>query len=128
MDVVVIGRSNHVGLPISIMMGNHERGTVTSCHINTKNLKQKTLNADLIIVAVGKPNLLTEDMVKDDVIIVDVGINRLEDGKIVGDVDFDNIKIKSRAISPVPGGVGPMTITSLMLNTLYVHKDKFNLN
>ena len=124
-DIVVIGRGLHVGLPIAIMLGDDERGTVTSCHKNTKDLKEKTLNADIIICAVGKENLLTEDMVKEGVIIIDVGINRNSDGKICGDVDFDNVKNKASYISPVPGGVGPMTVVSLLYNTFWAYKDKY---
>lgn len=120
--VVVIGRSNIVGKPISVMLGNDfmiGRATVTSCDINTppELLKQETLRADIIIVAVGKPNILTEDMVKDGVVVIDVGINRVG-GKLIGDVDYDNVSKKSDWITPVPGGVGPMTIAALVLNTI----------
>ena len=124
--VVVIGRSNIVGKPLAIMLGNDfdiGRATVTLCDINTppELLKALTLIADIVIVAVGKPNLLTADMVKDGVVVVDVGINKVGD-KMVGDVDFENIKDKCSWITPVPGGVGPMTITGLILNTLYTWK------
>ena len=120
--VVVIGRSNLVGKPISIMLGNDfgiGRSTVTSCDINTppELLKMQTLMADIIIVAVGKPNLLTVDMVKEGSVVIDVGINRTEEGKLVGDVDFDNVSKVTSWISPVPGGVGPMTVAGLILNT-----------
>ena len=120
--VVVIGRSNLVGKPISIMLGNDfgiGRSTVTSCDINTPKelLKTQTRTADIIIVAVGKPNLLTADMVKEGSVVIDVGINRTEDGKLVGDVDFDNVSKVTSWISPVPGGVGPMTVAGLILNT-----------
>lgn len=120
--VVVIGRSNLVGKPISIMLGNDfgiGRSTVTSCDINTPKelLKTQTRMADIIIVAVGKPNLLTADMVKEGSVVIDVGINRTEDGKLVGDVDFDNVSKVTSWISPVPGGVGPMTVAGLILNT-----------
>ena len=120
--VVVIGRSNLVGKPISIMLGNDfgiGRSTVTSCDINTppQLLKMQTLMADIIIVAVGKPNLLTVDMVKEGSVVIDVGINRTEEGKLVGDVDFDNVSKVTSWISPVPGGVGPMTVAGLILNT-----------
>lgn len=119
--IVVIGRSNIVGKPVSIMLGNDfniGRGTVTSCDINTpiELLREETLRADIVIVAVGKPNLLTSDMVKDGSIIIDVGINRVED-KIVGDVNFESVSQKASMITPVPGGVGPMTIAGLILNT-----------
>ncbi len=120
--VVVIGRSNLVGKPISIMLGNDfgiGRSTVTSCDINTPKelLITQTRMADIIIVAVGKPNLLTADMVKEGAVVIDVGINRTEDGKLVGDVDFDNVSKVTSWISPVPGGVGPMTVAGLILNT-----------
>jgi methylenetetrahydrofolate dehydrogenase (NADP+)/methenyltetrahydrofolate cyclohydrolase len=120
--VVVIGRSNLVGKPISIMLGNDfgiGRSTVTSCDINTPSelLKTQTRMADIIIVAVGKPNLLTVDMVKEGSVVIDVGINRTEEGKLVGDVDYDNVSKVTSWISPVPGGVGPMTVAGLILNT-----------
>lgn len=120
--VVVLGRSNIVGKPMSILLGNDfdiGRSTVTTCDINTprKLLVEQTRKADIIIVAVGKPGLLTEDMVSDGVVVIDVGINRV-DGKLVGDVDFDNVSKKSSYITPVPGGVGPMTIAGLVLNTV----------
>lgn len=124
-DVIVIGRGQHVGLPISIMMGNNDKGTVTSCHINTKGLKEKCKRSDIIICAVGEPGLITADMVKEGAIVIDVGINRMEDGKLKGDVDFENIKDICSAISPVPGGVGPMTVASLLMNTLWVYKSKY---
>ena len=119
--IVVIGRSNIVGKPVAIMLGNDfniGRGTVTSCDINTpiELLREETLRADIVIVAVGKPNLLTSDMVKEGSIIIDVGINRVDE-KIVGDVDYEGLKEKVSMITPVPGGVGPMTIAGLILNT-----------
>ncbi len=120
MEAVVVGHSNHVGKPMSTMLLNRN-ATVTTCHIDTKDLKSHTLRADLVVVAVGKPNLITEDMVKDGVIVVDVGINRV-DGKLVGDSDFENISKKAAYISPVPGGVGPMTVACLMDNTLLAYK------
>lgn len=127
--VVVIGRSNIVGKPISIMLGNDfdvGRATVTSCDINTpkETLVKQCQMADIIIVAVGKPNLLTEDMVKEGSIVIDVGINRTKDGKIVGDCDFDNVSKKTSWITPVPGGIGPMTIAGLILNTYEAWKTK----
>jgi len=120
--VVVIGRSNLVGKPISIMLGNDfeiGRATVTSCDVNTPKelLNKETKEADIVIVAVGKRNILTEDMIKEGVVVIDVGINRDEYGKLVGDVDFENVSKKASWITPVPGGVGPMTITGLILNT-----------
>lgn len=127
--VVVIGRSNIVGKPISIMLGNDfdiGRATVTSCDINTPRelLIEETKRADIVIVAVGKPNILTADMVKEGVIVIDVGINKDEDGRIVGDVDFENVSKKASWITPVPGGVGPMTIAGLILNTYEAWKAK----
>lgn len=126
--IVVIGRSNIVGKPLGIMLGNDfdiGRATVTSCDINTppELLKSLTLLADIVIVAVGKPNLLTADMVKEGAVVIDVGINRVGD-KLVGDADFENLEKKCAWITPVPGGVGPMTITGLILNTLQSWKEK----
>jgi methylenetetrahydrofolate dehydrogenase (NADP+) / methenyltetrahydrofolate cyclohydrolase len=130
--VVVIGRSNIVGKPIAIMLGNDfniGRSTVTSCDINTPKdlLVQETKRADIVIVAAGVPNLLTEDMVKEGVIVIDVGINKLGD-KIVGDVDFENVFKKASWITPVPGGVGPMTIAGLILNTVDAWKQRNYIN
>lgn len=127
--VVVIGRSNIVGKPISIMLGNDfnvGRATVTSCDINTPKtlLIEETKKADIVIVAVGKPNLLTEDMIKEGAVVIDVGINRLDSGKLVGDCDFENVSKKASWITPVPGGVGPMTIAGLILNTYEAWKMK----
>ncbi|MBU0727764.1 bifunctional 5,10-methylenetetrahydrofolate dehydrogenase/5,10-methenyltetrahydrofolate cyclohydrolase, partial [Patescibacteria group bacterium] len=116
-DVVVVGHSNIVGKPISMMMLNRN-ATVTTCHIYTKDLSAHTKRADILIVAVGKEKLITADMVKDGVIVVDVGMNRNKDGKLCGDVDFENIKDKASFITPVPGGVGPMTVAALILNTV----------
>jgi len=124
-DILVIGRGQHVGLPIAIMLGNDNRGTVTSCHENTKDLKNKALKSDIIISAVGKEKLVTMDMIKRGAIIIDVGINRNAKGKICGDVDYNNVKEFTSAISPVPGGVGPMTIASLLLNTVWAFKNRF---
>lgn len=126
---VVIGRSNIVGKPISIMLGNDfaiGNCTVTLTHIDTPKelLVSQCQMADIIVVAVGIKKFITSDMVKDSVIIVDVGINRTDDGRLVGDVDFENVKDKCSWITPVPGGVGPMTIASLMLNTLKSYKLK----
>jgi len=127
--VVVIGRSNIVGKPISIMLGNDfnvGRSTVTSCDINTPKelLIEETKKADIVIVAVGKPGLVTSDMVKEGVVMIDVGINKLESGKLVGDCDFEEISKKASWITPVPGGVGPMTISGLILNTYEAWKMK----
>ena len=127
--VVVVGRSNIVGKPISIMLGNDfdiGRATVTSCDINTPKslLNEQCQKADIIIVAVGKPGLITADMIKEGAVVIDVGINRLENGKLVGDCDFEEVSKKASWITPVPGGVGPMTITGLILNTLEAWKMK----
>ena len=116
-ECVVVGRSNIVGKPMAMLL-LHENGTVTVCHSRTKNLSEKTKNADILVVAVGKPNFVTADMVKEGAVVIDVGINRLEDKKLVGDVDFDGAKDVAFAITPVPGGVGPMTVAMLMKNTV----------
>lgn len=121
--VVVVGRSNIVGKPIAIMLGNDfeiGRATVTSCDINTPTdlLKDELVRADIIIIAVGKEKFLTGDMIKDGSIVIDVGINRNCDGKIVGDVDWDSVYPKVSKVTPVPGGVGPMTIAALIINTM----------
>lgn len=117
---VVIGRSNIVGKPMDMLL-LHKNGTVTICHSRTKDLKEVCLRADILVAAVGRPNFVTADMVKDGAVVIDVGINRV-DGKLVGDVDFQNVKDKCEAITPVPGGVGPMTIAMLMQNTLTAAK------
>ena len=114
---VVIGRSNIVGKPMAMMLLQHN-ATVTVCHSGTKDLKAHTLAADVVVVAVGKQNVLTADMVKPGAIVLDVGMNRNADGKLCGDVDFDGVREVASHITPVPGGVGPMTITMLMLNTV----------
>ena len=131
--VVVIGRSNLVGKPISIMLGNDfeiGRATVTSCDINTPKelLDEETRRADIVIVAVGKRNILTEDMIKQGAVVIDVGINRDEDGRLCGDVDFENVSKKAGWITPVPGGVGPMTVAGLILNTYESWKSKYFIN
>jgi methylenetetrahydrofolate dehydrogenase (NADP+)/methenyltetrahydrofolate cyclohydrolase len=113
---VVIGRSNIVGLPIAKLLLDNN-ATVTVCHSQTKNLKEITRSADILVVAIGKPEFITCDMVNDGAVVIDVGVNRV-DGKLVGDVHFDSIKDKASYITPVPGGVGPMTITCLMENTI----------
>jgi methylenetetrahydrofolate dehydrogenase (NADP+)/methenyltetrahydrofolate cyclohydrolase len=125
----ILGSSRNVGAAIAQMLMQREEVTVTVCNSKTKNLKNITKKADLIISAVGKPNLVTSDMVKDGVVIIDVGISRVRDkskksgSKIVGDVDYDNVFAKASMITPVPGGVGPMTIASLIQNTLKAHKN-----
>jgi methylenetetrahydrofolate dehydrogenase (NADP+)/methenyltetrahydrofolate cyclohydrolase len=115
-NVVVIGRSNIVGLPVAKLLLD-ENATVTVCHSRTKDLAKITSEADILIVAIGKPKFVKADMVKPGAVVIDVGVNRV-DGKLVGDVDFDNVEYKVKAITPVPGGVGPMTITCLMENTI----------
>lgn len=122
-DCVIIGRSNIVGKPMAMLM-LAANSTVTICHSKTKNLKEKCLCADILIAAIGKPKLVTADMVKDGAVVIDVGINRTEDGKLCGDVDFDEVSKKASYITPVPGGVGPMTIAMLMKNTLTAYKLK----
>ncbi len=117
-EVVVVGHSNIVGKPISTMMLNRD-ATVTTCHIYTKDLASHTKRADILIVAVGKESLITADMVKEGVVVVDVGINRNSEGKLCGDVDFENVSKKASFITPVPGGVGPMTVAALILNTVH---------
>ena len=114
---VVIGRSNIVGKPMAIML-LQQNATVTICHSGTQNLKALTLQADVIVAAVGKRNVLTADMVKPGAVILDVGMNRNDAGKLCGDVDFEGVREVASHITPVPGGVGPMTITMLMMNTL----------
>lgn len=122
-DCVIIGRSNIVGKPMAMLMLS-ANSTVTVCHSKTKNLKEKCLSADILIAAIGKPKFVTADMVKDGAVVIDVGINRTEDGKLCGDVDFDEVSKKASYITPVPGGVGPMTIATLMKNTLTAYKLK----
>lgn len=123
MNICVVGASNIVGKPMMNLLLN-AGATVDICHIFTKNLKEHTIKADMVIVGVGKVNLITEDMVKDDVLIIDIGINRLDSGELVGDVDFKNVSKKSHFITPVPGGVGPMTIAMLLSNTLKAAKNR----
>ncbi len=115
-DVVVVGAGNITGKPMALMLTN-SGATVQICHIYTQNLKEKTKRADIVISAVGKPNLIKEDMVKEGAVVIDVGISRVE-GKVVGDVDFEGVSKKASYITPVPGGVGPMTIAMLLYNTL----------
>ncbi len=116
-DVVVVGASNIVGKPMASLLLN-KNATVTVTHIYTKDLKAHTSKADIVIVGVGVPNLIKEDMVKEGAIVIDIGINRLDNGRLVGDVDFDAVAPKCSYITPVPGGVGPMTIAMLLQNTL----------
>ena len=136
-NCLVIGRSNIVGRPISILMSKNVKfanSTVTLAHSRTKNIEKLTINADIIIVALGKENFLKADMVKRGVVVIDVGINRVKSDahksgwRLVGDVDFEFVKNKSSFITPVPGGVGPMTIVSLLRNTLLAYKINNKLN
>ncbi len=116
-NCVVIGRSNIVGKPMAMLL-LHENGTVTICHSKTKNLAEVCAAADILVAAVGRANFVTADMVKEGAVVIDVGINRLENGKLCGDVKFDEVSEKAGYITPVPGGVGPMTIAMLMRNTV----------
>ncbi|NPA50358.1 MAG: bifunctional methylenetetrahydrofolate dehydrogenase/methenyltetrahydrofolate cyclohydrolase FolD [Epsilonproteobacteria bacterium] len=123
-DVCVVGASNIVGKPMAALLLN-ANATVTITHIYTKDLKSHTKKADIVIVGVGKPNLITADMIKEGAVVIDIGINR-KDGKIVGDVDFENVSKKCSFITPVPGGVGPMTIAMLLKNTLNAAKRRLS--
>jgi methylenetetrahydrofolate dehydrogenase (NADP+)/methenyltetrahydrofolate cyclohydrolase len=116
-NVVVVGASNIVGKPMALMLMQRE-ATVSVCHVKTRELAQYTILADILVVAAGKPNLIIPQMVKSGAVVIDVGINRLPDGKIVGDVDFEGVRQKASYITPVPGGVGPMTVTMLLFNTI----------
>ncbi len=118
---VVIGRSNIVGKPMAMLL-LHRNGTVTICHSRTKDLKEICRQAGILVAAVGKPNFVTADMVKEGAVVIDVGMNRLENGKLCGDVDFEAVSQVAEWITPVPGGVGPMTIATLMRNTLTAAK------
>ncbi len=115
-NAVVLGRSDTVGKPMALLLLNAD-STVTVCHSKTQNLKEICAKADILVAAIGKPKFVTADMVKEGAVVVDVGINRDGEGKLCGDVDFENVKDKTSYITPVPGGVGPMTITMLMYNT-----------
>ena len=116
-NVVVVGASNIVGKPMALMLMQRE-ATVSICHAKTVDLAQYTILADILVVAAGKPNLILPQMVKTGAVVIDVGINRLPNGKITGDVDFEGVKQKASYITPVPGGVGPMTVTMLLVNTI----------
>ena len=122
----VIGRSNIVGKPMSLLL-LEKNGTVTVCHSRTKDLKSITLESDIVVVAIGKPEFLTQDMVKEGAVVIDVGINRLPDGRLVGDVEFSGVSERASYITPVPGGVGPMTITMLLKNTLAAARMQKNI-
>jgi methylenetetrahydrofolate dehydrogenase (NADP+)/methenyltetrahydrofolate cyclohydrolase len=123
LDACVVGASNIVGKPMMNLILN-KFATVDICHIHTKDLKAHTQRADLLIVGVGKIDLITQDMVKDGAIVIDIGINKNADGKLVGDVDFENVSKKCSYITPVPGGVGPMTISTLIQNTIKAAKQR----
>ena len=123
---VVIGRSNIVGKPMGMLL-LHENGTVTICHSRTKNLTEVCRRADILVAAVGIPKFVKADMVKDGAVVIDVGMDRDENGKLCGDVDFENVKDKCSFITPVPGGVGPMTISTLMKNILKACKLQNNI-
>ena len=125
-ECVVIGRSNIVGKPMGMLL-LHENGTVTICHSRTKNLAEVCRRADILVAAVGIPKFVKADMVKDGAVVIDVGMDRDENGKLCGDVDFENVKDKCSFITPVPGGVGPMTISTLMKNTLKACKLQNNI-
>ena len=125
-ECVVIGRSNIVGKPMGMLL-LHENGTVTICHSRTKNLAEVCKRADILVAAVGIPRFVKADMVKDGAVVIDVGMDRDENGKLCGDVDFENVKDKCSYITPVPGGVGPMTIATLMKNTLKACKLQNNI-
>lgn len=122
-NAVVIGRSNIVGKPMSQCLLN-KNATVTICHSRTRNLPEITKNADILVSAIGKPEFVTADMVKDGAVVIDVGINRTAEGKLKGDVDFENVSKKASYITPVPGGVGPMTIAMLMNNVVKASKNQ----
>ena len=121
-ECVVVGRSNIVGKPQAMLL-LHANGTVTVCHSRTKNLAEVCRRADILVAAIGKADFFTADMIKEGAVVIDVGMNRRADGKLTGDVDFDSVAPKASYITPVPGGVGPMTITMLMKNTLTAAKD-----
>ena len=125
-EVVILGRSNIVGKPL-IQCCLQKNATVTVCHSKTKNVKEHTRRADVIIAAIGKSKFVTEDMVKEGAVVIDIGINRGEDGKLTGDVDFENVEKKASYITPVPGGVGPMTIAMLMNNVIKATKEQYKL-
>ena len=126
-ECVVIGRSNIVGKPQAMML-LHKNGTVTICHSKTKDLPEKVKKADIVVAAVGVAKMVKGDWIKEGAVVIDVGMNRLESGKLAGDVDFDECQKKASAITPVPGGVGPMTIAMLMKNTVKAAKLKYNLD
>ena len=117
-NVVVVGASNIVGKPMAMMLLQKD-ATVSICHVKTRDLAQFTILADILVVAAGQPNLIRAEMVRHGAVVIDVGINRLANGRLVGDVDFENVRKKASHITPVPGGVGPMTVTMLLTNTVH---------
>lgn len=121
-NAVIIGRSNIVGKPLMQCLLN-KNATVTICHSKTKNIEETTKKADILIAALGKPNFVNSNMVKDGAVVIDVGINRVDEGKIVGDVNFEDVSKKASYITPVPGGVGPMTVAMLMNNVVKAAKN-----
>lgn len=126
MNVVVVGASNIVGKPMALMLMQRD-ATVCICHAKTRDLAQFTILADILVVAAGKPNLILPQMTKTGAVIIDVGINRLLDGRLVGDVDFEGVRQKASFITPVPGGVGPMTVTMLLVNTITSAERSFHV-
>src|SRR6202012_919092 len=124
-NVVIVGASNIVGKPMALMLMQRD-ATVCVCHAKTRDLAQFTILADILIVAAGKPNLIVPQMVKTGAVVIDVGINRLPNGKLVGDVDFQGVSQKASYITPVPGGVGPMTVTMLLFNTISSAERRFS--
>lgn len=126
-NAVVVGRSNIVGKPLAQCLLK-KNATVTICHSRTKNIHEITNNADILVAALGKPKYIKENMVKEGAVVIDIGINRGDDGKLVGDVDFENVSKKASYITPVPGGVGPMTIAMLMNNVVKAAKEQKKLN
>ena len=116
-EAVVVGRSNIVGKPTAVLL-LHRHATVTICHSRTIRLDEVTRRADILVAAIGRPHFITGDMVKEGAVVIDVGINRNKEGKLIGDVDFEKVKEKASYITPVPGGVGPMTIAMLLWNTV----------
>ncbi len=125
-ECVVVGRSNIVGKPMSMLL-LHKSGTVTTCHSKTKDLAEQCRRADILVAAVGVPNLIKGNMIKEGAVVIDVGMNRLENGKLCGDVEFETAEKAAGYITPVPGGVGPMTIAMLMQNTLTAAKTKLGI-
>ncbi|MGN1318080.1 MAG: bifunctional methylenetetrahydrofolate dehydrogenase/methenyltetrahydrofolate cyclohydrolase FolD [Lachnospirales bacterium] len=125
-NCVVVGRSNIVGKPVGMLL-TAENGTVTTCHSKTKNMAEICKNADILVAAIGKAKFITADMVKEGAVVIDVGINRMDNGKLCGDVDFDEVEKKAGFITPVPGGVGPMTIAMLMKNCITACKMQNNV-